>query len=211
MGLTFDPLLNIFQASTRTNEAVESTATILFTYDDYLALPDDGKRHEIIGGELSMTPAPFTDHQRILLNIFRPIDNYVRKRKLGEVLIAPVDVILSMTDVVQPDLIFISRDHSRIITKKNVISAPDLVIEILSGSSAWRDRSIKKSLYEKYGVLEYWIVDPEEQAIEVYVLKENKFILLGRFSRDESMESEVLGGLKIAARGIFTAEEGMKG
>jgi Uma2 family endonuclease len=179
------------------------TTSPIVTYDDYLTLPADGKRYEIIEGELSMTPAPFTDHQRILGRLFRFIDEFARKNNAGEVFVAPTDVVLSMTDVVQPDILFVTKERSHIITIKNIIAAPDLVIEILSESTAVIDRTTKKSLYEKYGVKEYWIVDPENEDIECFSLKEATFTLMGSFKKNESFESVLLKGLTIEVNKIF--------
>jgi len=172
------------------------TTSPIVTYDDYLTLPADGKRYEIIEGELSMTPAPFTDHQRILGRLFRFIDEFARKNNAGEVFVAP-------TDVVQPDILFVTKERSHIITIKNIIAAPDLVIEILSESTAVIDRTTKKSLYEKYGVKEYWIVDPDNEVIECFLLKEAKFTLVGSFKKDVSFESVLLKGLTIEVNKIF--------
>jgi Uma2 family endonuclease len=180
-----------------------STTSTFVTYDDYLTLPADGKRYEIIEGELYMTPAPFTDHQRILGRLFRLFDEFVRKNNVGEVFVAPADVVLSMTDVVQPDILFISKERSHIITKKNIIAAPDLVVEILSESTAATDRTVKKALYEKYGVKEYWIVGPQLEAIECFSLKEATFTLVGSFKKNESFESVLLKGLRINLNEVF--------
>ncbi|TAK60706.1 MAG: Uma2 family endonuclease, partial [Bacteroidetes bacterium] len=140
------------------------------TYDDYLLLPDDGKRYEIIDGELFVAPAPFIDHQRISIFLTNIIFEYVSEMKIGEVFTAPGDVVFSMIDIVQPDIVYVSASRKEIITKRNIIAAPDFVVEILSLSTVLADRTTKKSLYEKYGVKEYWIVDPEEETIEVFNL-----------------------------------------
>src|SRR2546421_2755060 len=97
-------------------QEMSQTSTV-FTYDDYLTLPSDGKRYEILGGELQMTPAPGTDHQRVSARLYTILNGYIREQKLGEVLYAPVDVVLSMTDVVEPDLVFVSTDRLQIIAR----------------------------------------------------------------------------------------------
>ena len=183
---------------------MEPSTTIVYTYDDYLTLPDDGKRYEIIEGELYMTPAPITLHQLVSGRLFRIIDDFVRKYDLGQALYAPVDVVLSMTDVVEPDIVFVAKERFHIIAKKNIVAAPDLVIEILSESSANTDRTTKKALYEKYGVKEYWIVDPDEQTVELFVRKENEFSRVGVFAGNQTVESQLLEGLKIKVREVFT-------
>lgn len=138
------------------------------TYEDYLHLPEDGKRHELIDGDHYVTPAPFTRHQILLANLFRALDRWVDERALGRVLPAPVDVVLSEVDVVQPDLLFLAREHLERLTEANVQGPPDLVVEILSESTRRTDEITKRHLYERYGVPEYWIVDPVLEAVKVY-------------------------------------------
>ncbi len=147
---------------------IPQTHPVKFTYEDYLLFPDDGKRHEIIEGEHYMTPSPTTKHQRILGKLFRILSQFVDERKLGEVLVAPCDVIFSDLDVVQPDLLFVSTEKGHLVTEKNIQGAPDLLIEILSDATRKTDEIIKRKLYERHGVREYWIVDPELETVKVY-------------------------------------------
>jgi len=176
---------------------------IIFTYDDYLALPNDGKRYEIIEGELYMTPTPQTDHQFILGNLYRILDAYIRKNKLGLVLLAPTDVVLSMTDIVQPDIVYVSKEREHIITKKNIIAAPDLVIEILSEATEKTDRTTKKELYERFGVKEYWIVETERKVIEVYQRKENLYASPVVYGTNDTLHSSLLAGFSILVSSAF--------
>src|SRR5262249_54186269 len=111
-----------------------------FTYEDYLLLPED-RRYEIVDGELYMTPSPATYHQRILRQLERALGEYVEGRRLGEVLFAPCDVVLSETDIVQPDVLFVSSGRASIIGEKYISAAPDLVVEILSPATAQRDQT----------------------------------------------------------------------
>ncbi|OHB91113.1 MAG: restriction endonuclease, partial [Planctomycetes bacterium RIFCSPHIGHO2_12_42_15] len=134
---------------------------IKFNYQDYLQLPED-KRYEIIDGDLFTVPSPNEAHQHILVYIFNCVFNYVRKNKLGYVYCAPFDVLFSEEDIVQPDIIFVSNENRKIITKDNIKGTPDLLIEILSPDTSKRDLGIKKKLYAKNGVREYWIVDPAQ-------------------------------------------------
>lgn len=180
-----------------------STITELTTYDDYRHLPDDGKQHQIIGGELYMTPAPTPYHQQISLNLAFIINSYVKQQKAGSVYTAPIDVVLSMTDVVQPDLVFVAKERLNIITKRNIVDAPDLVVEILSESSETIDRQKKMALYEKHGVKEYWIVDPSGKAIEQYVLKENSFQLEATISGNQILTAEIIEKLTFTADDVF--------
>ncbi len=174
-----------------------------FTYQDYLQLPDDGKRYEIINGELVMAPSPLTIHQRVSRKIGVKLNLFVEEKELGEVFFAPIDVVLSETNVYQPDIIFISRERKEIITEKNISGAPDLVIEILSPSTAYYDLFDKKEQYEKFGVKEYWIVDPMRQWIEVYQLKGGKFNLVQKLQKQGKLRSELLKGLTIDLQEIF--------
>lgn len=176
---------------------------LLLTYDDYLSLPNDGKRYEIIGGELFMSPAPEPEHQDILLAIARRLDEFVRTRSLGKVYVAPIDVVLSMTDIVQPDIVFIARNRLSIVRKKNIIAAPDLVMEIVSPSTAIVDRTRKKMLYEHHGVREYWIVDSETTSVELYVRGEFRFGEATIFRAPESAASSVLSGFTLPVEQIF--------
>ena len=179
------------------------TQSQLTTYDDYRQLPDDGFQHQIIGGELYMTPAPTPYHQEISLNISVALSKHANQHGLGKVYTAPVDVILSMTDVVQPDLVFVARERLNIITKKNIVDAPDLVVEILSEHTETIDRKKKLALYEKHGVKEYWIVDPQGKTIDQFLLKENSFQLKATISGTQKLSSEVLENLSLAAEDIF--------
>jgi Uma2 family endonuclease len=141
-------------------------ANIKFTYHDYVQLPDD-KRYELVEGELFLVPAPNLNHQRILRELGAALHQYLRQHALGEVFFAPCDVVLSDSNVLQPDLIFVSGGRMAVLTEANIQGPPDLVVEILSPSTAPRDLGIKKTLYAKYGVREYWIVDPESKAVTV--------------------------------------------
>jgi len=173
------------------------------TYDDYLTLPDDGKKHEIIDGELYMTAAPLTNHQRVSGRIEFELRKFVTENKLGEVFYAPLDVVLSMTDIVQPDILFVSKDRSHIITKKNIIAAPDLIIEILSETTETLDRVTKKNLYERYGVKEYWIVDPSARTVEQYVLENKSYRNVGTFKEHDVVEVKTIGGLSVKLSEVF--------
>ncbi len=175
---------------------------IRFTYEDYLQLPED-KRYELMEGEFYMIPSPGWSHQTISKNLFRILDDYITSRKLGETRFAPLDVVLSEEDVVQPDILFISKERSFIITERNIQGAPDLVIEILSPGTRERDRGLKRKLYAKYGVEEYWIVDPEEQSIEVLKLSEAGFETAGVYKKGGILSSPLLEGLHLNLEEIF--------
>ena len=173
------------------------------TYEDYLKTPDE-TRYELIEGGLIMTPAPIPKHQRISGMLEFELKSFVRENDLGEVFYAPIDVYLDNKNVFQPDILFISKERLNIIGEKNIEGPPCLVIEILSESTAYRDLVLKKRLYAKFGVKEYWIVDPGEELVEVYTLKENNiYALLNTYIKEDTLSSSYLQGLKIDLRGIF--------
>jgi Uma2 family endonuclease len=146
-------------------------ANVKFTYRDYLQLPDD-KRYELVEGELFWVPSPNLGHQRILGKLWTAISIHVEGNRLGEVFFAPCDVVFSEISVAQPDLLFVSKGRLGILTDANIQGPPDLVVEILSPSTSQRDLGIKRNLYAKYGVREYWVVDPNSKTIEVLSLTE---------------------------------------
>ena len=155
--------------SVLTEVAVESGHfSTKLTYADYERFPDDGLRHEIIDGEHYMTASPVTRHQRISRDLLYLIQSYLESHPIGEVFSAPFDIVLSFTDVVVPDLIYLSKSRAHFLTAKNLQGAPDLVIEILSPSTRLRDRRLKRDLYERVGIEEYWLVDPDDDSVEIY-------------------------------------------
>jgi len=138
---------------------------IVLTYEDYSAMPDDGKKREIIDGILHMSPSPNRRHQRAIGRLYRLLDDYVDSRKLGEVFLAPFDVLFSKTDVVQPDVLFVGLDRMDIVTEGNIQGSPDLVVEILSSDNRDYDRKEKLQLYATCSVQHYWIIDPDERRV----------------------------------------------
>ena len=139
------------------------------TWEDVLRMPDDGNRYEFIGGRLYVTPAPVTRHQRISKRLQAALMRILEDAGRGEVFYAPFLVEIPGTgDRVQPDLLFVSDERREIIGEKQVLGAPDLVVEILSPSTAHRDRGIKLDLYARSGVRQYWIVDPGEDVVDVW-------------------------------------------
>jgi len=174
-----------------------------FTYKDYLKTPDD-KRYELIEGELIIVPSPTTYHQWISKNIEYELEKFVREKKIGKVFYAPCDVYLDNENVFQPDILFILKERQSIIGEKNVQGAPDLVIEILSEATAYNDLIKKKKLYAKFGVREYWIIDPGEKGVEIYSLKNKEFNLFQRFSMNDKLESPLLTGLTIELSSVFS-------
>jgi Uma2 family endonuclease len=173
-----------------------------YTYKDYLETPDD-ERYELIEGELLMAPAPIPKHQRISGRLDFALRKFVMEKELGEVFYAPCDVYLDAENVVQPDILFISKERFNIVGEKNIQGAPDLVIEIVSESTAYRDLIRKKRLYSRFGVKEYWIAVPGEELIEVYILKDNAYMFFNTYTKDDTLESPYLIELRIGLRSIF--------
>ncbi len=140
---------------------------IKFTINDYMSTPN-GKRYQLLDGELILASSPTSKHQSISGQLYLTMTQFVTQSQLGRVWYAPLDVILSDHDVVQPDLLFVSSGRANIVTEANVQGAPDLVVEILSPATAQHDREYKRTLYSRHGVREYWLVDPEEDMVEVW-------------------------------------------
>jgi Uma2 family endonuclease len=177
-----------------------------YTYQDYFDLPDDGKRYELINGELVMTPAPNTIHQTVTNNLEDSLRSFLRKNKTGKMFHAPYDVVLSKKNVVQPDILYISNERSGIINENNVVGTPDLIIEILSPGTAYYDLLEKKEIYEQFGVEEYWIVDPKKLRIDVYQNIEQRFELNQRVESEGIAKSVVIKGFEVKIENIFSLE-----
>lgn len=166
------------------------------TYEDYVLFPDDGLRHEIIDGEHYVSPAPNIYHQELSKRIEVQLYRHVDENGLGTVLHAPVDVELSETDIVEPDIIVIAEARrQKITTPTKVKGAPDLVIEILSESTGERDQTLKRDLYQRAGVAEYWIVDPEIREVTQQILVSGVYENRGRLS--ERVRCEVLPDITV--------------
>lgn len=144
-------------------------------YAEYCCYPDDGNRHEIIDGDHYMNPVPSTYHQAVSMRLAYLLFGLIEGNHLGRVFFAPIDVQLSDHDIVQPDLIVIVKDRVQMITPAKIKGAPDLIIEILSPSTRENDMTLKKELYQRTGVKEYWIVDPEDQSLKQFVLDSGKY------------------------------------
>ncbi|MDZ7261665.1 MAG: Uma2 family endonuclease [candidate division KSB1 bacterium] len=190
------------------SELVTSTPTETskdyLTYEDYLTFPDnDGIKKEIIEGELFMSPAPSIKHQRILRELSMLFHNFVKQNKVGEIFFAPCDVVFSDINIMQPDIIFISKNNYEILTDLNIQGAPDLIVEILSPSSSETDRIYKKHIYERFGVKEYWIVDQDKGASESGVRGGGKYRQLCKAGKKDTVKSQLLEGLQIDLSSIF--------
>ncbi|MGD0091456.1 MAG: Uma2 family endonuclease [Planctomycetota bacterium] len=148
-------------------------ADLKITYAEYRALPETGPRYQLIEGDLVMSPAPSFFHQRLSGRLYRSLGTFVAEHRLGEVLYAPLDLILDEENVLQPDLVFIAASQENIIAPEGLRGAPALCVEILSPRTSELDTGIKRRLYARFGVEEYWLVSPEEKRIYVYRLQEN--------------------------------------
>jgi Uma2 family endonuclease len=177
-------------------------ANIKFTYRDYVQLPDE-KRYELVEGELLWVPAPNLNHQRILRELEAALYSYLRRHPLGEIFLSPCDVVLSEINVVQPDLIFVSTERMNILTEANIQGSPDLVVEILSPSTQQRDRGIKQNLYAKYGIREYWIVDPEDKTVEVLSWTEAGYRVEVMVPQGGTLNSSLFPDLNLKLSEIF--------
>ncbi len=175
-----------------------------WTYADYLNLPDDGNRYEIIEGVLYVSNAPSSDHQFTVTEASRQIGNFVVEHKLGRVLVAPFEVHLSETTrPVQPDILFVRAANWPAERIAFFAGAPDLVVEVISPSSVRTDRVVKFTAYERAGVSEYWLANPHIRAVEVYTLSNGEYALLGEFTGDEPIKSFVLEGIELVTSLLF--------
>jgi len=166
-------------------------------YEDYVELPDDGRRYEILDGDLEVSPAPAPGHQRVSGNLFFILHGHVQAGGLGSVYCAPIDVILANTTIVQPDLVFIVRGRESIVTNRAIEGPPDLAVEILSPWSVRRDRGTKAGLYARFGIPHYWVVDPDARAVELYAAEGLEYRLVGTHEDVASVRTAVFPDLAI--------------
>ena len=168
------------------------TARLALTYQDYAALPDDGRRYEVHDGELFLMAAPTPLHQIVLLNLATFLDAYVKARNLGRIMVAPLDVILSdrpdHTTILQPDILFLDRERLRAISQRAIEGPPTLAVEILSPSTGVTDRTRKRELYARYGVPYFWLVDLDARDIEAHVIHSGEYALAARVSGTQPVD-----------------------
>ena len=173
------------------------------TFQDYLQTPDD-VRYELIDGELVLLPTPNTIHQRLLIKLATRLYPFIEKENfIGTVLIAAIDVVLSDTVVLQPDILFISNARAHIITEDNIQGSPDLVVEIISPSDPNRDRVRKRRIYERHGVKEYWLVDPYARNIIVLILRDGGYETDGIYGIGDTLNSPTLPGFALNVSDLF--------
>ncbi len=181
---------------------VATGARVKFTYEDYCNAPED-KRYELHDGDLVVVPSPKEQHQDSVGSLYISITLFVRERGLGRTYIAPFDIVFSNHDVVQPDVIFVSNDRLDIITPDNIQGAPDLVIEVLSPSTAHRDRTFKRALYARHGVREFWLVDTDTRTIEVLLLGAEDYETIATYGAEQPLTSPTLTGFTLNIDDIF--------
>jgi Uma2 family endonuclease len=184
-----------------------------WTYSDLVALPDDQLRHELIDGEHFVSPSPTTTHQEISKRLFRTLDAFVERHHLGEVLYAPFDIKLSAWTVLVPDLVFFTAARfTDVVNEKHATAAPDLVVEILSPGTRRRDLGRKRAVYDREGVGEYWIVDPDAQTITA--LRRPRpgeglsDVVVHALAARDTLESPLFPGLQIRLRDVFQSTRG---
>jgi len=176
---------------------------VVMTYTDYAALPDDGRRYELHDGEIEVTPAPSTKHQTVVKNLLFLLEGYLREHRIGTLLQAPVDLILSETTVLQPDLLVVLRGRESLITDRGIEGPPDLVVEVLSPGTASRDRKSKFQLYARHGVSHYWIVDPNARRLEAYGIMSTGYALSGVLEGEGELSSDLFPGLVLRGSAIW--------
>lgn len=177
---------------------------VKFTYEDYINLPEsEERRYELIAGEIYMVPSPVPKHQDIVGKLYMIFSSFVQAHGLGRVFVSPLDVVLSKEDVLQPDILFISKDRESIIAERNIQGAPDLVVEVLSPGTADRDRTLKRTRYLKFGVREYWIVDPQSKSIEVLKAGQSDFETVRVYSEGATATSPILEGVQVDVAAVL--------
>ncbi len=181
---------------------------VKFTYSDYQSLPEsETNRYELLRGKLIMVPSPSFKHQLFSSNLEHLLRNFVDENELGIILHAPMDVVFGEGDereITQPDIFFISKERKGIIGEEEIQGAPDLIIEIISPATEKRDRGYKKTLYARYGVEEYWLVDPNRKTVEVLTLTKKGFEQSGLYGEKETLTSSLLEGLNISLKQVFS-------
>ena len=188
------------------NLAPKKWARRRWTYEELCAvMPETNRPTELWDGELIMSPSPFFGHQELVARIYKLLDTWVTRRRLGKVIVSPLDMILAPRRVTQPDVMVVLRDRLGIL-RDRLHGPADLAVEILSPHSRRRDRLDKRDLYEQHGVREYWLIDPEAQTVEVLHLESGEYALVGRWRPGEAAKSRLLKGFRVDVGGLFAAD-----
>ena len=181
-------------------------AGVKLTYDDFLLFPDDGMRHELIDGEHYVTPSPNTKHQTVSMTLSVLIGGWLEANPIGRLYHAPFDVVFSRFDVVEPDVLYLSNERAaEVLTTQHVSGTPDLVVEIGSPGTRARDETLKRALYERSGVTEYWFVDPEIDVVRIYRRSGERFVRPMELSREANdvLTTPLLPGLELPLARLF--------
>ncbi|HLX09209.1 MAG TPA: Uma2 family endonuclease [Thermoanaerobaculia bacterium] len=179
------------------------------TYSDLCRLPDDGMRHELIDGEHYVSPSPRPKHQRAAGNLHGHLFMFLRQHPLGRAYLAPLDVVFSEINCVVPDLLYLSREReARQMTERNLEGAPDLVVEVLSPSTKHIDQGAKLRLYGRFGVPEYWVIDPSNEVVRIYRQENDELVRRAELSRGDDpsraiLSTPLLTGFELSLDEIF--------
>ncbi len=173
------------------------------TFEQFRQLPDDGKRYELVRGEVHLTPSPTTKHQIILARLHASLEGYISRTHPGRVLFAPLDVRLSPDTALQPDLIYVANANAAIIQEDYIRGTPDLVVEILSPSTTAHDRATKSPLYAEAGVGEMWIIDPQAKTVEILKLQGNKYLVEAALAGSRALTSTCFPGWELPLPDLF--------
>lgn len=182
----------------------DNPSSLRLTYDDYCEIPTGHQRYELVGGAIRVVPSPSVVHQEILRRVLIALSRWVEEHDLGKVYPAPLDVVLSEHDVVQPDLLFVFRSRLDIIKEDSIRGAPDLIVEILSPSTSQWDREVKRPLYIRFGVQEVWLVDPEGCSVEVVAVRDDSGSSPPVYGLGTTLESLVLPGFVLGIDALFS-------
>ena len=177
--------------------------TTKFSYEDLQHFPNDGNRYEIVDGELFVTPSPIPLHQRIIGNLFARLWEHVKQHRLGEVYLAPLDVVFTDITALEPDVLFVCQARLHIIGEKNLSGPPDLVVEVLSESSSRLDREIKPKQYALHGVPEFWRIDPWVKTVEVFRLHLGNYDLAASLGFGDTLISPLFPGLNLPVSSLW--------
>lgn len=173
------------------------------SFADLERMPDDGRRYELYEGEIIVVPAPLPRHQDVVYKIAKTLDGYAEKHG-GKMFVSPLDIVFSDYNVLQPDVLFFQASRQHLVDPDNVIRhAPDIAVEVLSGSTSSRDRGRKMGIYRQYGVKEYWLVNPLNRSIERHELINDRYTLVQAASVGDTLGSRVLPGLEMPLLSLF--------
>jgi Uma2 family endonuclease len=172
------------------------------TISDFARFPE-GTLVQLIDGEIILSPSPVSKHQLTAMRLAILLQKYADAHFPGTVLTAPMDVYFNEHEAYQPDVMFISTENKSIIGTENIQGAPDMIVEILSPSTAYYDLRHKKQVYEFYGVKEYWIVDPQDESVEIYARRDKKFEVHSQAGNHGSVNSAYLAGLQVHLADLF--------